>query len=184
MTTFEQPTNRATPSLAPSDDSPSLQLPMASFAYDDLRARMGAFAAQFDSFVGQGRQNLLEMRQKWLAGVAEDRERYGKLQQEFEFYTSQEAVLSRTMEKERQEATDARGAIDEFARQRQVMQERKDALQAQVDAMKAELRRKREAKQSARRALEAQRNKNEPELMFFEDKLAMQIVGIKGVMDR
>lgn len=74
MTTFEQPTNRATPPLAaPSDDSLSLQLPMASFAYDDLRAQLGTLAVQFDAFVGEGKQDLLEKRQMWLAGVAEDR---------------------------------------------------------------------------------------------------------------
>ncbi|RUP44856.1 hypothetical protein BC936DRAFT_148930 [Jimgerdemannia flammicorona] len=83
------------------------------------------------------------------------------------------------MEKERQEVTEVSGAIDEFSRQKLAMEERRNALQAQVDALRAELRRKREAKQAARRTLEAQRSKNEPELRFFEDKLAMQIAGFR-----
>jgi len=46
-------------------------LPDIDFRFDDLRARMAKFTAQFDQFVAQSRKKVLEERNKFHTSVTE-----------------------------------------------------------------------------------------------------------------
>ncbi|RKP08083.1 chromosome segregation protein Spc25-domain-containing protein [Thamnocephalis sphaerospora] len=148
------------------------------FAYDELREKMADFITQFDAFVEHGKAEIMERRQQWQKSMAEDRETQNRLRQDVEQCTSQQGELARTLEKERVEANEVQMAISEFQVMQMTAQQRNEQLRQQIEATKAEIKRKRESVAEKQRALREQGSLNQPELQFFEKALCLKVRGM------
>ncbi|KAL1917888.1 uncharacterized protein VTP21DRAFT_3722 [Calcarisporiella thermophila] len=168
------------PSNVPLSTPLSLTLPSANIRYDELRKKTSLFLKKFDMYVENEKNQILDKQEKWMQSIAESRERFASLKEQLEHYKKQEAALTETMEREQRELDDAQNKIYELSKQKESIEDRKAILQAQLDQIRVELKRKKDARIARIKALEAKKSRNEPELRCYEEKLAMKIHSVKS----
>ncbi|ORX91388.1 hypothetical protein K493DRAFT_339411 [Basidiobolus meristosporus CBS 931.73] len=154
-----------------------LPLPNLNFAADGLRASLQSFLRQFDTFVKNGKEEVISKRKEWQKNLAELNETSSKLKSETEYYQSEEANLSRTLDKEKRRIAELKSEILNLQNGNKESKDKEEKILQQISLVREEIRKKREERALQVKALKSQQVLNEPELNFYEDKLALNIIG-------
>ncbi|KAJ2958057.1 hypothetical protein NQZ79_g6287 [Umbelopsis isabellina] len=152
--------------------------PTTNISQEEIKSKMFTFLRQFDDHIRQEKGNILANRNQWIAQNAQDRENCLKMQSAIEKYKTDAELLSDKLGKEKEELQKATKDIQQYKEKRDDQFVRKNELERQIMELKRELEQKRLAKDTARNENAVQQQKNVPELLCYEEKLACKIVGV------
>ncbi|KTW31970.1 uncharacterized protein T551_00652 [Pneumocystis jirovecii RU7] len=162
-----------------SDSTLLSSLPSISISFDETKAKMMQFTAKFDKFIMNMKEKQLEEKNRHSKAMAGDREIQKTLQNQVENYKQIEKNMLLAVEKEKQEVMEAELSISEFKEKKAMMSEKREYLSQQIQDINQIIQKKRELRANMRHMLIKQASKNQPELKFWEDYLAMKIEGVK-----
>ncbi|KAG5437948.1 hypothetical protein PCANB_000294 [Pneumocystis canis] len=166
-------------SFFPINSEPTLlfSLPSINLSFDEMKGKMAKFTVKFDKFIMNMREKQLEEKNRFLKAITADREIQKNLQKQIENYKNigKDALLA--IEKEKQEIIEAERSIAEFSEKKVMMTEKKKHLSQQIQDINQIIQKKPRA--NTRHMLIKQASRNQPELKFWEDYLAMRIEGVK-----
>ncbi|KAG5439054.1 hypothetical protein PCK2_000899, partial [Pneumocystis canis] len=157
----------------------SSSLPSIHLSFDEMKDKMAKFTVEFDKFMINIREKHLEEKNRFLKAMTADREIHKNLQKQIENYKNIEKDALLAIEKEKQEIIEAERSIAKFTEKKVMMSEKKEHLSQQIQDINQAIQKKREARANMRHILIKQASRNQPELKFWEDYLAMRIEGVK-----
>ncbi|KAI5784574.1 hypothetical protein EDC01DRAFT_662528 [Geopyxis carbonaria] len=155
----------------------AITLPSVDLGFDNLRDRMARFTEGFDEFIERGRKRLLEEKNEFARNMAEDKEIQRTLRQNLDTFKEKESQIQEKVEKEDIEVGEAERTIADMKRKKQMRDEHKETLMAQIKETQETIRKRRTVRAAERKALSSQSSRNAPELAFWEDYLGMRIDG-------
>ncbi|KAG5520013.1 hypothetical protein PMAC_001089 [Pneumocystis sp. 'macacae'] len=162
-----------------SDSTLLSSLPSISISFDETKVKMMQFTSKFDKFIMNMKEKQLEEKNRHSKTMAGDREIQKNLQKQIEDYKQIEKNMLLAVEKEKQEVVEAELSISEFKEKKAMMSEKREYLSKQIQDINQVIQKKRELRANMRHMLIKQASKNQPELRFWEDYLAMKIEGVK-----
>ncbi|KAK9675103.1 kinetochore-associated Ndc80 complex subunit spc25 [Basidiobolus ranarum] len=154
-----------------------LSLPNVNFAADGLRTSLQTFLKQFDTFIKNGKEEILSKRQDWLKNLTELNETSNKLKSETEYYQSEETNLSKNLDKEKRRIAELKTDLANLQKNNKDSKSKEESLLQQIRLVREEIRKKKQERAIQVQALQSQQVLNEPELNFYEEKLALSIIG-------
>ncbi|KAK9760362.1 kinetochore-associated Ndc80 complex subunit spc25, partial [Basidiobolus ranarum] len=154
-----------------------LSLPNVNFAADGLRTSLQTFLKQFDTFIKNGKEEILSKRQDWLKNLTDLNETSNKLKSETEYYKSEETNLSKNLDKEKRRIAELKTDLANLQKNIKDSKSKEESLLQQIRLVREEIRKKKEERAIQVQALQSQQVLNEPELNFYEEKLALRIIG-------
>ncbi|KAJ1971379.1 kinetochore-associated Ndc80 complex subunit spc25, partial [Dimargaris verticillata] len=151
-----------------------------AFPYDDIKESIANFTSRFDQYVATKRQAINDQRLVWQKTRAENKEHLKSLESKIETYSNKHEELVKNTQKETSEIEAIRDALGQLNIQRDDMGRNKALLTAQIEALEREIAHKKEAIAAKEKTLLRQQTRNEPELRFFEEKLALTIFSVRA----
>ncbi|QSL66040.1 hypothetical protein MERGE_003177 [Pneumocystis wakefieldiae] len=145
-------------------------LPSINSSFDEIKHKMAQFTVKFDRFIMNIRESTLDERNRYLKSIGEDREIQKNLQKQINDLKEIEKKALEAVEKEKQEVIEAERSIAEFKEKKAMMTEKREYLLQQIQDI---------IRTNMRQMFIKQASKNEPELRFWEEHLAMKIKGVK-----
>ncbi|KAK3816762.1 MAG: chromosome segregation protein Spc25-domain-containing protein [Linnemannia elongata] len=165
------------PSKTPNLSTPTLPTPQ--FDSDELLARAATFETEVNSAIQKIKSKIVENTEQWVRETAEAREYDREVREEMKIAVAQETALTKTLQKEREEAQIMTKTIQQLSATYEDMKQTRALHETQLDLLRKEVKAKREAKIALKKALDEQVLKNKPELASYESFLSMRIVGVK-----
>ncbi|KAJ3088166.1 kinetochore-associated Ndc80 complex subunit spc25, partial [Quaeritorhiza haematococci] len=147
--------------------------------FDELRNNCASFLQTFDTWVLRRKQEIIEQRNVRKLKTAQLQETHTQLVKQLDIYREKEYEHRKVVEKERKEADDLRRTIDDLTRTTETRQHELEDISSKVINLAAEVRRRREALLNLRKRRQQEINSKMPELLIYEDKLALKIVPVK-----
>ncbi|EMR09120.1 hypothetical protein PNEG_02463 [Pneumocystis murina B123] len=154
-------------------------LPSINLSFDEMKHKMAQFTLKFDKFIMNMREKKLEERNRYMKSIGEDREIQKNLQKQINDCKEIEKNSIEAVEKEKQEVIEAERSIAEFKEKKAMMTEKREYLLQQIQEISQAIQKKREFRTNMRHMFIKQAAKNQPELRFWEEHLAMKIKGVK-----
>ncbi|KAJ1971426.1 kinetochore-associated Ndc80 complex subunit spc25 [Dimargaris xerosporica] len=176
-----------------------------AFPYDDIKESIASFTKQFDQYVATKRQAINDQRLAWQKTRAENKGKKKQditpmaralfariflaansaltclsLESKIETYANKHEELVKNRQKETSEIEAIRDALSQLNIQRDDMERNRALLTAQVEALEREIAHKKEAIATKEKTLLRQQTRNEPELRFFEEKLALTVFSLRA----
>ncbi|KAF9921724.1 kinetochore-associated Ndc80 complex subunit spc25 [Linnemannia zychae] len=165
------------PSKTSSLSTPTLPTPQ--FDSDELLARAATFETEVSNAIQKMKAKIIENTEQWVRETAEAREYDREVREETKIAVAQEAILNKTLQKEKEEAMNMTKTIQQLSATYEEMKQTRALHEAQLEALRKEVKAKREAKIALKKALDEQVLKNKPELASYESFLSLRIVGVK-----
>ncbi|GAO48592.1 hypothetical protein SAICODRAFT_24548 [Saitoella complicata NRRL Y-17804] len=150
-------------------------LPMVESPFAELKAKMAKFTLRFDAFVASGREKILRERTEFAKGIAEDRETHKNRTKQLEHYKTKQEEAHSAIEKERLEKAEVESSIAQFSTKERSMRDSLTLFQRQIADTESAISKRRAILAAERERLAKQKNKDEPEVAFFEEQLGLRI---------
>ncbi|KAF9898149.1 kinetochore-associated Ndc80 complex subunit spc25 [Lobosporangium transversale] len=167
-------------SMLPKNGSSStFVLPTPQIDSEDFLATAATFLNDFNISVEKIKARIISNASQWVQDTSEVRESDREIREDMKVAIAKQIARAKARKKEKEEASNMARTIDLLTEQKDHMDQVRGNLEAQVIALKKEIKAKREARTALKKALDEQMLKNKPELTCFESILAMRIVGIK-----
>ncbi|KND01885.1 uncharacterized protein SPPG_03673 [Spizellomyces punctatus DAOM BR117] len=169
-------------SLAPNSlPPPSVNLD-TDHQLSELTTRCASFLKRFDAWVLAKKKEMSDEKLAHIKIIDELKEKESQTKTQIEVYKGKESDLQRAYEKERQEAEDMEAEVTDLRIQKDERDATRDELMDRVQAMKNDIRRRREELNKKREARLNQHKRIQPELECFMNKLAMDVRGLQTDM--
>ncbi|TPX72747.1 hypothetical protein SpCBS45565_g00349 [Spizellomyces sp. 'palustris'] len=168
-------------SLAPNSlPPPSVNLD-TDHQLSELTTRCASFLRRFDAWVLAKKKEMSEEKSAHVKTIDELKEKESQTKTQIEVYKGKESDLQRAYEKERQEAEEMEAEVTELRIQKDERDATRDELMDRVQAMRNDIRRRREELNKKREARLNQHKRIQPELECFMNKLAMDVRGLQSM---
>ncbi|KAJ3053239.1 kinetochore-associated Ndc80 complex subunit spc25, partial [Rhizophlyctis rosea] len=172
----------ATPSAAAaklvSTPGHHVSVPTGCQPLEDLRAQCAAFLPKFDAWMSARRREIEERRVEHSKACDSLTDTETELRKQIETYKNKQSELQLVCEKERQEASNLESEVINLKSQKDEQDTYRADIEGRIRAVTADIARQREDLRRAREARQLRQTEDRPELELYQDKLAMEIVGI------
>ncbi|CAG8845852.1 35687_t:CDS:2, partial [Gigaspora margarita] len=139
-----------------------------NFNYEDI-----------NSYADIVKKSLTVKKQQWQNNLALEKSNIARHNEEIKSFEKKQKSLIATLDKEKKEINKLQTEVTNLKIEENTINERKNYLMMQIDAMKKEIQKKRDSIVAKQLSLEAQLSKNEPELKRFADRLAFTMEGTR-----
>ncbi|RIB24967.1 chromosome segregation protein Spc25-domain-containing protein [Gigaspora rosea] len=125
------------------------------------------------------KKSLTLKKQQWQNNLASEKSNIARHNEEIKSFEKKQKSLIATLDKEKKEIHKLQAEVSNLKVEENTVNERKNFLVMQIDAMKKEIQKQRDSIVAKQLSLEAQLSKNEPELKRFVDRLAFTMEGAR-----
>ncbi|KAJ1980347.1 kinetochore-associated Ndc80 complex subunit spc25 [Dimargaris cristalligena] len=159
--------------------APAVEINEPTFPYEDVKDSIASFTKQFDAYIARKRGDISDKRVYWQRTRAENKESYKNLQTKIETFSNKHEEMVKNTKRENQEVDAVRSALSQLNIRREEMDRNRALLGAQMESLERRVKNKKEAIAMKEKELLVQQGRNEPELSFFQEKLALTINSTK-----
>ncbi|CAG8801502.1 7390_t:CDS:2, partial [Dentiscutata erythropus] len=149
-----------------------------NFNYEELQQKLNLFE-DINSYADNVKKSLTLKKQQWQNNLASEKSAIARHNEEIKSFEKKQKSLIESLDKEKKEIHKLQAEVSNLKIEEDTINERKNFLVMQIDAMKKEIQKQRDAIVAKQLSLEAQLSKNEPELKRFADRLAFTMEGAR-----
>ncbi|KAI9101381.1 chromosome segregation protein Spc25-domain-containing protein [Phlyctochytrium arcticum] len=172
------------PNAVPHPEPPAAKAPSIPTSIDahlnDLNDECSAFLDRFNVWAATKKKEIEEGRMAYLQTLEEFQARQTQLESQIEALKIKELENEQVFEREKREATEMENEVNELKVQKDEREFARGELLDNVSRMQSDLRRRREDLALKREARRTQHQRLQPELECYEQKLAVQIIGLQN----
>ncbi|ORX49308.1 hypothetical protein BCR36DRAFT_412826 [Piromyces finnis] len=162
----------------------ALNIPKPQFPYDEYTEVKKIFFNNFDNWIEKKKAGIEEGKQLHLKAAFKDRAQKTEILNQMKIYENKGIEYSKALEKEREKAENLTNQLSEKKKLKFQLLSRRDELINMKKELEIRLKEKRKELEYRKMEKEEQMIKNEPELNFYENTLALKMTPIKeGIIE-
>ncbi|CAB5190155.1 unnamed protein product [Rhizophagus irregularis] len=178
----------STPSRTPSkavvykDDTKNSNIFFISrvnFNYETVRHKNKLFEDEFIDYINNTKDSLTLKKQQWQSTFSEDKGTKSQLIEQVKLAEKKQKDDLAIKEKEKRDISKLQTEISEKKYKKEMIKECINTWKNQIENVKKDIQKRRDANMAKQQALQLQLSKNEPELKRYADKLAFAMVGLR-----
>ena len=136
---------------------------------------MTALQLSLESHSSELKERIIKRKAEHAKSLAEEKENQSKVKEEIENLKKKEFEVIHDIERERQELSEVKSHISELSKQMRSLSTNRDGLIAEIEEYRERINNHKKASDNERKILNGQQSRNEPELIFFEQKLGFKL---------
>ncbi|KAI9334835.1 chromosome segregation protein Spc25-domain-containing protein [Zopfochytrium polystomum] len=172
-----------TPTPTPTDASLVAAFDAAAASFDALSADCLQFNGALDAWAAARKRAMRDAAGKHVADLQTCRDRYVICSGEIKACKAKFAQAEKVVEAERREEADMESVVESLSEKRALKERDRAELEEKVKSLEEEVRSRRAKLEQTIRKREEEAARSVPEMLLYEEKLAMKIVGLKvGVL--
>ncbi|KAJ3219448.1 hypothetical protein HDU67_001279 [Dinochytrium kinnereticum] len=148
--------------------------------YETLRRDCSAFLQSYDGWIAEKKDSILNVKAAYQAKAAEQKEKHGELKSELDQLQNHMNGLRKAEERERIETMEMERMITELSQKYVSQVNLRGQLTTEIADLKKQIMVRSQTLEAAIARRENLARKVEPEIAFFESKMAMKIFSLKG----